>query len=70
MCVATVWETLSEIGGGHEPDPRESDGRVDSFWGVVELVFTILFSVEVILKLIVYGWHAYWMDLTNRYVCH
>jgi hypothetical protein len=66
MCVATVWETLQQLSKGEPPDPTAVDGKVDSFWGVVELVFTVVFAVEVILKLIVYGWHSYWLDMTNR----
>lgn len=68
MSVATVYETLVQLRTGTGPDPSEMDGYVDSFWGVVELAFTIFFTVEVLLKQICYGWRAYWSDITNRYV--
>jgi Ion transport protein len=67
MSVATVWQTLIQISSGTGPSPSETDGYVDSFWGVVELSFTIFFTVEVILKLICYGWRQYWSDITNRF---
>ena len=66
MCVATVWETMWRMNHGLGPTPTAVDGKLDDIWGVIELVFTVLFAVEVILKVIVHGWHAYWMDVTNR----
>ena len=66
MSVATVWETLWQLNNHAGPNPSEMDGYIDSFWGVVELAFTIFFAVEVLLKLICYGWRAYWSDITNR----
>jgi hypothetical protein len=66
MSVATVWQTLVQISSGTGPDSTETDGYVDSFWGVVELSFTIFFTVEVLLKLICYGWKEYWSGITNR----
>lgn len=69
MCVATVWETLWRLNKGLGPAPTAVDGKLDDIWGVIELVFTVLFAVEVILKVIVHGWHAYWMDVANRSGC-
>ena len=66
MCVSTVWETLARLHEGRPANPTSVDGRIDSFWDVIELCFTIFFALEVLLKLIVYGWRAYWRDFTNR----
>lgn len=66
MCVATVWETVSRLHEGREPAPTEVDGKIDSFWDVLELVFTIFFALEVLLKVFVYSWRAYWREFTNR----
>jgi hypothetical protein len=48
MCIATVWETIWRIQNGKSPDPSDVDGKLDSLWGVVELVFTVAFSMEVV----------------------
>jgi len=66
MCITTVWETLWRLDQGLGPAPKAVDGKLDDIWNVIELIFTIVFAVEVVLKLIVHGWHAYWMDVTNR----
>jgi hypothetical protein len=66
MCTATVWETLSRLHSGQSAAPSSTDGRIDSFWDVVELVFTVFFALEVMLKVVVFGWQAYWRDFTNR----
>ena len=66
MCAATVWETLARLHAGRGAPATSTDGRIDSFWDVIELVFTIFFAFEVLLKLVVYGWRAYWRDFTNR----
>jgi Ion transport protein len=66
MCGATVWETLARLHEGRSANPTSTDGKIDSVWDVVELIFTIFFTFEVLLKVVVYGWRAYWRDFTNR----
>ena len=66
MCATTVWETLARLHEGRSAAPTSTDGKIDSLWDVVELVFTIFFAFEVLLKVVVFGWHAYWRDFTNR----
>jgi hypothetical protein len=67
MCVATVWETVARLHAGREPAPTAIDGKIDSFWDVIELVFTLFFAFEVMLKVLVFGWLSYWREITNRY---
>lgn len=66
MVGATVWETLSRLHDGRKPASSATDGKIDSFWDVVQLVFTLFFAFEVMLKVIVFGWISYWRDFTNR----
>ena len=66
MCAATVFETVTRLHAGREPAPEEVDGKIDSFWDVIELVFTVFFALEVLLKVLVLSWRAYWRDFTNR----
>ena len=66
MVVATVWETLTRLHEGRKPASSATDGRIDSFWDVAQLVFTLFFAFEVMLKVVVFGWVAYWRDFTNR----
>jgi hypothetical protein len=66
MCIATVWQTLAELHSGSGPAGTQTDGRIDSFWDVVQLIFTVFFVFEVGLKAVVHGWTAYWRDGINR----
>jgi hypothetical protein len=66
MCVATVWQTLDQLHSGSAPDPSMTDGRIDTYWDVIQLFFTIFFVFEVGLKVIVHGWTVYWRDSINR----
>lgn len=69
MCIMTIWESLSALDtpkGGDKAHPW-NDGRVDSFWNLAELFFTLFFVVEACLKILVYGWSDYWREHMNRY---
>ena len=66
MCASTVWETLVRLHNHQGAATTSTDGHIDSVWDVVELVFTLFFTFEVVLKVLVFGWHAYWRDFTNR----
>lgn len=46
-------------------DPRLFDGSLDTFWEVLEAIFTIVYCIEISLKVTVYGWKAYIEKLRN-----
>ena len=40
-------------------DQRYSNGSIDTFWELVETIFALVYSVEVLIKVTVYGWRTY-----------
>ena len=47
------------IGKDVSRDPHYRDGYMDTIWEDLETVFTILYALEAILKIIVNGWRTY-----------
>jgi hypothetical protein len=64
MIIATVWQTTRHQGPG--PRGAAMDGRMNHFWEGFQLVLTLVFGFQVLLKVLVCGWKAYWRRLTNR----
>jgi len=48
-------------------DPHIADGYIDTPWEVAETCFTIIYCVEMSLKIIVYGWKRYIRDTRNLF---
>jgi two pore calcium channel protein len=42
-----------------EMDPHFSDGYIDTVWELIETLFTIIYAVEVFIKVMVDGWRTY-----------
>ena len=48
-------------------DPKYEDGYIDTVWESMETLFTILYTIEAILKIIVNGWKRYSESGRNIY---
>lgn len=48
-------------------DPHFSDGYIDTKWELIETVFTVLYFVEVIFKVMVNGWKKYSESARNMF---
>jgi hypothetical protein len=64
MIIATVWQTTRHQ--GPEQGGAAMDGRMNRFLDGFQLVLTLFFGFQVLLKVLVCGWKAYWRRLTNR----
>eukprot|EP01026_Neomeris_dumetosa_P055650 TRINITY_DN5067_c0_g1_i3.p1 TRINITY_DN5067_c0_g1~~TRINITY_DN5067_c0_g1_i3.p1 ORF type:complete len:549 (+),score=25.29 TRINITY_DN5067_c0_g1_i3:223-1647(+) len=60
MGVLTVWEQWEDITDDKQPPSRRIDNKPDSFWNVIELIFTLIFVVEAAVKILAVGWKVYW----------
>ena len=58
---------LAELRFEYEPDQSQPGSWNISWWEVVELGFSTLYVVEMILKMIVSGWWRYWRRWRNRF---
>eukprot|EP00937_MAST-01D_sp_MAST-1D-sp2_P003304 g3304.t1 len=50
-----------------EQEMKHSSGEGIQIMETVEPIFTLIYVVELLLKLIVYGWSEYWKKLRNRF---
>lgn len=48
-------------------DPKYHDGYIDTVWESLETIFTVLYFVEAMLKITVYGWRTYSESGRNLY---
>jgi two pore calcium channel protein len=48
-------------------DRKYWDGSIDTFWEFIETVFTLLYCLEVVVKITVNGWKAYSESLKNKF---
>jgi two pore calcium channel protein len=46
-------------------DPKYWDGSIDTIWEGVESVFTVIYALEVVVKVLVLGWRAYTESYKN-----
>ena len=61
--VALIVEQMNALGGRE----MDEDGRPDSLWNVIELVFCVFFTLEMLLKVGALGWRAYSRSLKNLF---
>jgi two pore calcium channel protein len=47
------------IGTSSKEDPHVSDGYIDTPWEIAESVFTVIYCIEMVLKVSVLGWRRY-----------
>jgi two pore calcium channel protein len=53
-------QSYPELSGQNvELDPHYSNGYIDTIWELMETIFTALYTTEVVLKVMVYGWKKY-----------
>eukprot|EP01025_Chloroclados_australasicus_P026635 TRINITY_DN2644_c0_g2_i3.p1 TRINITY_DN2644_c0_g2~~TRINITY_DN2644_c0_g2_i3.p1 ORF type:complete len:1597 (-),score=226.96 TRINITY_DN2644_c0_g2_i3:362-4915(-) len=62
MAVLTIVESASDLSGKVVKPSSENDRRVDSLWNFVELLFTLIFVFEAIVKILAMGWKHYWRE--------
>ena len=55
------------IGLTAKEDPHIADGYIDTPWEIAETVFTVIYFIEMILKIVVYGWRSYIQDKRNLF---
>ena len=60
--VALVLEECDVMGG----KGMDNDGKPDSFWNILELMFCLFFLIEMVLKLGVLGLKAYCRSLKSE----
>ncbi|KAL3780686.1 hypothetical protein ACHAWO_009393 [Cyclotella atomus] len=48
-------------------DPKYHDGYIDTVWESLETIFTVLYCIEAMLKINVYGWRTYAESGRNLY---
>ncbi len=48
-------------------NPHLKDGLIDSPWEIVETLFTLLFVIEMMLKITALGWSRYILTLRNKF---
>lgn len=54
---------------GQKPrnDPKIGDGIMDTYWELIEAIFTILYCVEMTVKIAVFGFKRYYESFRNRF---
>jgi two pore calcium channel protein, plant len=58
--VVIAIQTYPQLAGRSvEVDPHVEDGYIDTYWEFFETLFTILYLIEVLLKIMVLGWKRY-----------
>jgi len=61
-------QTLPEIMGKvSQASESQNDGKLDSFWEMVELVFTMIYFFEMLSKNILMGAKTYWGSYRNQF---
>uniref|UniRef100_A0A0G4H9A8 EF-hand domain-containing protein n=1 Tax=Chromera velia CCMP2878 TaxID=1169474 RepID=A0A0G4H9A8_9ALVE len=61
MAIFTVAESIHQLQTG-AIDPHRLNDRPDSFWNIMELAFTTVFVVEVVVRILASGWRNYWRE--------
>ena len=58
--VVVVIQSYPELSGeGMEENPKFYDNIVDVYWEYVEAAFTVIYALEMIVKIVVLGWKKY-----------
>ena len=55
------------IGEDAKDNPHVEDGEIDTVWEVMETVFTIIYLIEVVVKVMVLGWKRYSESYKNLF---
>eukprot|EP01025_Chloroclados_australasicus_P018079 TRINITY_DN1935_c0_g1_i5.p1 TRINITY_DN1935_c0_g1~~TRINITY_DN1935_c0_g1_i5.p1 ORF type:complete len:916 (-),score=43.82 TRINITY_DN1935_c0_g1_i5:1087-3675(-) len=67
MAGFTIWESWDNL-QGDTPSSKRTDRIPDSLWNWVEFIFTIVFIVEALVKILAYGWKQYWRNFELEFI--